>query len=117
MVVKSLLSLLQTHIAANPTIYGSILLAVDFVFSCEANPRKRTWAATELRPQHGFVDVGHLGQTFAWDVEQQCDVRVPEVDVFIFGFSCKCLILKDGRVFVSYCMLVYFACSLCNIVP
>ena len=117
MVVKSLLSLLQTHIAANPTIYGSILLAVDFVFSCEANPRKRTWAATELRPQHGFVDVGHLGQTFAWDVEQQCDVRVPEVDVFIFGFSCKCLISKDGRVFVSYCMLVYFACSLCNIVP
>jgi len=105
MVVKSLVSLFQTHIAANPSIYGSIPLAVDFVFSCEAN-QGSAWAATEMRPQYAFVDVGHLGQTFAWDVEQQCDARVPEVDVFILGFSCKCLISKDGRVFVSYCMLL-----------
>lgn len=116
MVVKSLVSLIETHIAANPSIYGNRSVAIDFVFSCEANPRKRKWAATEMRPQHAFADVGHLGQTFAWDVEQQSDVRVPEVDVFIFGFSCKCLISKQCRAFMVILNLFEFAGSSFQIV-
>ena len=62
-------------------------------FSCEADPAKRGWIRRVCRPLHLFDDIRNLGQNFARDVVHGDGLgfqsRVPEVFLFIAGFSCK----------------------------
>ena len=62
------------------------------VFSCEADPPKQAWIKGMCCPHHLFSDIRELGQNYATDVVNNDDNEqswVPDVFLFIAGFSCK----------------------------
>jgi len=62
---------------------------VTHVFSCEAAPPKQAWIKGMCCPHHLFSDIRELGQNYATDVVNYEQCWVPDVFLFIAGFSCK----------------------------
>jgi len=62
---------------------------VEHKFACEKDEQKRSFIMSELNPERIFIDIGSLSERLAYDSISNQRVRVPLVDVFLCGFSCK----------------------------
>jgi hypothetical protein len=95
-VIKDLAGVLAEASSNHPHLVHPFCVdaAVDFVFNCEHNVKKRHWASLEHKAQHSFCDVGDLGYTAAQDSQtngnkKAASNRVPSCKLFVAGFSCK----------------------------
>ena len=91
-VIFALANEIRALIRSSPLLRSELKVEdfyVDFIFSCEINEDKRAWASREVQPRLQFKDVAVLGRRFAEDEHSGIPSRVPQSDLFIFGFSCK----------------------------
>lgn len=62
---------------------------IEHKFACEKDEQKRAFIAVELNPERIFIDIASLSERLAYDSLSNEKRRVPLVDVFLCGFSCR----------------------------
>ena len=64
-------------------------MAVSHAFVCESDPEKRDFLSQQFGPRYSFGDVGDISKVSCTDTRTGSRVKVPFVNFFWAGFSCK----------------------------